>query len=62
MQLRILKDLRTDNFGQNRAKHGVCLELRILKELAESTADSSKLTAPDERGNPSGTREVIGDS
>jgi hypothetical protein len=33
VELRILKELQADNFGQNRAKRGTCLELRILKEL-----------------------------
>jgi hypothetical protein len=31
--LRILKGLHTDNFGQNLAKRGICPELRILKDL-----------------------------
>jgi hypothetical protein len=31
--LRILKDLRADDFGQNLAKRGICPELRILKDL-----------------------------
>lgn len=25
LQVRILEELRADHFGQNRAKHGVCL-------------------------------------
>jgi hypothetical protein len=33
LELRILKDLHVDNFCQNRAKRGICPELRILKEL-----------------------------
>ena len=35
LEVRILKDLRADDFGQNTAKHGVGLEVRILKELSE---------------------------
>jgi len=31
--VRILKELRTDDFGQNGAKSGVCLQVRIPKDL-----------------------------
>jgi hypothetical protein len=34
LELRILKDLRADNFGQDQAKRGICPELRILKDLS----------------------------
>jgi len=33
LQLHILKELQADNFGQNRAKRGVCLQVRIPKDL-----------------------------
>jgi hypothetical protein len=33
LDLRILKELQTDNFGQNLAKRGICPELRIPKDL-----------------------------
>jgi len=34
LEVCILKGLRADNFGQNRAKRGIGLEVRILRELA----------------------------
>jgi len=33
LQLHILKELQADNFGQNRAKRGVCPQVRIPKDL-----------------------------
>ena len=40
LEVRILKDLRADDFGQNTAKHGVGLEVRILKELCEGMREA----------------------
>jgi hypothetical protein len=37
LELRILKELRTDNFGQNPVKRGICPELRILKDLGDNS-------------------------
>jgi hypothetical protein len=40
--VRILKDLRTGNFGQNPAKQSVCSEVRILKDLAATASTKTK--------------------
>jgi hypothetical protein len=46
-ELRFLKDLRTDNLGQNRAKRGICPELRILKDLDRISSAGGNTQPPD---------------
>ena len=36
------KELRAGDFGQNPAKHGVCPEVRILKDLGKTGSRSAK--------------------
>ena len=46
--MQILKKLREDNFGQNRAKRGVSSQLRILKDLAPPVVFLFLHTVPNE--------------
>jgi hypothetical protein len=52
VEVLILQGLRADDFGQNTVKRGVCLEVRILKEIEEAEKRNSKLEVrnPERRG------------
>jgi len=43
VEVLILNGLRTDDFGQNTVKRGVCLEVLILMEIGKIEKRNSKL-------------------
>jgi len=60
VELRILKDLRADDFGQNRAKRGVCLEVRILKGISGRCAEARDPWAEQKEARISARPERVG--